>query len=71
MLLLAIVRRVRVVQIPVNYLPRVGESSVTGDFGKTLRLGSQMIRMVVARAGAQPRPATEVVPVDAVDEGLS
>jgi glycosyltransferase involved in cell wall biosynthesis len=47
MLLLAIVRRVRVVQIPVNYLPRVGESSVTGDFGKTLRLGSQMIRMVV------------------------
>jgi glycosyltransferase involved in cell wall biosynthesis len=46
MLLLATRRHVRVVQIPVNYLPRVGESSVTGDFRKTLSLGFRVIGMV-------------------------
>ncbi len=68
MLLLAIVRRVRVVQIPVNYRPRVGESSVTGDFRKTLKLGGKMISMVLAAKLAQRRsmpvryrrPSTEV-----------
>lgn len=55
MLLLATQRHVRVVQIPVNYLPRVGESSVTGDFGKTLSLGAKMIGMVGrARASRVP-----------------
>lgn len=47
MLLLAIIRRARIVQVPVNYYPRVGESSVTGHLGKTIRLGSQMMTMVV------------------------
>jgi glycosyltransferase involved in cell wall biosynthesis len=47
MLMLAIIRRVALVQIPVNYRPRVGESSVTGDFGKTVKLGMLMIRMVL------------------------
>jgi len=36
----------RVVQIPVNYLPRVGESSVTGDRMKAFMLGLEMIRLV-------------------------
>ncbi len=35
--------RVSLVQVPVKYLPRVGESSVTGDRVKTLRLGMSMI----------------------------
>ncbi|MEZ5257518.1 MAG: glycosyltransferase family 2 protein [Ilumatobacteraceae bacterium] len=43
MLLHAVRKRVRVVQVPVRYLPRVGESSVTGDFGKTMKLGLEMI----------------------------
>ena len=47
MLLLAVVRRIKVFQIPVNYRPRVGQSSVTGDFDKTLRLGFLMMWMVV------------------------
>lgn len=47
MLLLAVIRRVKVVQIPVNYLPRVGESSVTGDLRKTLELGFQMMGMII------------------------
>jgi glycosyltransferase involved in cell wall biosynthesis len=47
MLLLAIVRRARIVQVPVNYHPRVGESSVTGDLGKTIALGLEMLAMVL------------------------
>ena len=46
MLLLGVIRGVRLVQVPVNYHPRVGESSVTGHLGKTLELGFEMIRMV-------------------------
>jgi glycosyltransferase involved in cell wall biosynthesis len=63
MLLLAIIRGSRIIQIPVNYHPRVGESSVTGDLGKTIALGLEMLRMVLRMrltAGAfrrRPRPA--------------
>lgn len=35
--------RLPLVQVPVKYLPRVGESSVTGDRVKTMRLGLSMI----------------------------
>jgi dolichol-phosphate mannosyltransferase len=38
------------VQVPVNYRPRVGESAVTGDFMKAVRLGIEMIAIaLVAR----------------------
>jgi glycosyltransferase involved in cell wall biosynthesis len=47
MLMLAVIRHGRIVQVPVNYHPRVGESSVTGDLGKTISLGLEMLRMVV------------------------
>jgi hypothetical protein len=33
------------VQLPVKYQARVGESSVTGSFSKALILGLQMIAM--------------------------
>jgi len=46
MLLLAVVFGAKFVQVPVNYHPRVGQSSVTGDLGKTISLGMEMIRMV-------------------------
>lgn len=39
--------RLTLVQVPVKYLPRVGESSVTGDRVKTFRLGMVMIAMCV------------------------
>ncbi len=48
MLLLSFVRRHRVIQVPVNYHPRVGESSVTGDLGKAVRLGLLMIRLTIS-----------------------
>lgn len=47
MLLLAVVRRNKVVQVPVNYHPRVGNSSVTGHLGKTIQLALEMIMMVL------------------------
>jgi glycosyltransferase involved in cell wall biosynthesis len=47
MLLLAVVRHAKVVQVPVNYRPRIGESSVTGHFGKTVRLGVEMVELVL------------------------
>ncbi len=59
MLLISVVTRARMVQIPVNYHKRVGVSSVTGDFGKTVSLGLEMIRLVlktrVKTIGRRPR----------------
>lgn len=45
MMLLVAKRRMSFVQVPVKYQERVGESSVTGDLGKTIRLGSEMIAL--------------------------
>jgi glycosyltransferase involved in cell wall biosynthesis len=61
MLLTSVVTRARMVQIPVNYHPRVGVSSVTGDFGKTVTLGLEMIRLILKTRlktiGRRPRSA--------------
>lgn len=47
MLLLSVIMRARMVQVPVNYHRRVGQSSVTGELGKTIELGLEMIRLVL------------------------
>jgi glycosyltransferase involved in cell wall biosynthesis len=47
MLLIAVIMRTKLVQVPVNYHPRVGVSSVTGDLGKTVKLGLEMILLVL------------------------
>ncbi|MCC7106382.1 MAG: glycosyltransferase family 2 protein [Chloroflexi bacterium] len=47
MMLLSFVAGLRTIQIPVNYLPRVGASSVTGDLRKAILLGLEMIRVVL------------------------
>jgi glycosyltransferase involved in cell wall biosynthesis len=49
MMLLTAQRRLTMVQVPVKYQPRVGESSVTGDRGKAVGLGLEMIRMCIGR----------------------
>jgi glycosyltransferase involved in cell wall biosynthesis len=43
LMLTTIASGARVVEVPVNYLPRVGVSSVTGDLTKAIKLGLQMI----------------------------
>jgi glycosyltransferase involved in cell wall biosynthesis len=47
MMILSLQSGLKVIQIPVNYLPRVGESSVTGDFRKAFLLGLTMIGLVL------------------------
>src|SRR6185312_5312448 len=47
MMLLSLLHGLRVIQVPVNYLPRVGVSSVTGDMRKAVLLGFSMIGLVV------------------------
>ena len=47
MLLISVITRAQLVQVPVNYHQRVGVSSVTGDLGKTISLGMEMILLVV------------------------
>jgi SAM-dependent methyltransferase len=68
LMLLTITSGARIVEVPVNYLPRVGTSSVTGDTAKAVKLGLQMIayiigfRLRVARARrvkAAPRSIDE------------
>jgi glycosyltransferase involved in cell wall biosynthesis len=47
MMLLSLLHGLRVIQVPVNYLPRIGESSVTGDTRKAIMLGFSMIGLVL------------------------
>ena len=55
MQLLVVAAGDRFVQVPVNYHPRVGESAVTGDFGKAVGLGLDMIRLVVVTRSRRAR----------------
>lgn len=60
LMLLTIVSGARLVEVPVNYLPRVGVSSVTGDLVKAAILGGRMIgfilRFRLATIGRARRP---------------
>jgi glycosyltransferase involved in cell wall biosynthesis len=47
LMLLTITSGARVVEVPVNYLPRVGVSAVTGDMRKAIRLGFEMIAFIL------------------------
>ena len=47
MMLLSLLLGLRVIQVPVNYLPRIGVSSVTGDMRKAVMLGVSMIGLVL------------------------
>jgi len=46
MMLQVIRNKIRYIEIPVNYLERVGESSVTGSFWKSFKLGLRMIFLI-------------------------
>ena len=47
MVILALKRGLRVIEIPVNYRGRVGESKITGTLKGTLRTGTRMILLIV------------------------
>jgi hypothetical protein len=54
-LMLALVARDTVVQVPVNYHPRIGTSAVTGDTRTAIRLGLQMMWLVLSMRIRPPR----------------
>jgi glycosyltransferase involved in cell wall biosynthesis len=54
-MLLTIVSGARFVEVPVNYLPRVGVSSVTGNRVEALRVGLRMIELVLRFRRRAPR----------------
>ena len=66
-LMLVIVSGARFVEIPVNYLPRVGISSVTGDPLKAFWLGLKMIALVI---GFRLRAPRRLPRPDAFDVGV-
>jgi glycosyltransferase involved in cell wall biosynthesis len=47
MVILALRKRLKVIEIPVNYRGRVGESKITGSFMGALRTGLRMIGLIV------------------------
>ncbi len=55
LMLLTIRSGVRFVEVPVNYLPRVGTSSVTGNRLKAVVLGLRMIALVLGSRRSSPR----------------
>ncbi len=65
-MLLTILSGARFVEVPVNYLPRVGVSSVTGDPLKAVAVGLRMIQLVLnyrrMTGWRQARPPAFVAP---------
>lgn len=54
-MLLTILSGARFVEVPVNYLPRVGKSSVTGHPIKAVHVGLRMIELVLRMRRRAPR----------------
>jgi glycosyltransferase involved in cell wall biosynthesis len=54
-MLLAIVSGARFVEVPVNYLPRVGVSAVTGSPVKAIGVGVRMIALALSMRRLAPR----------------
>ena len=48
MMILALKKRLRTLEIPVNYRPRRGESKITGQKKKAFVLGLRMMRLIVS-----------------------
>ena len=55
MMLLTIASGARFVEIPVNYLPRVGTSSVTGSLRNAIGIGLRMILLILDFRRRTPR----------------
>jgi glycosyltransferase involved in cell wall biosynthesis len=47
MVILGLKRRLRIIEVPVNYRGRVGDSKITGSLGGTLRTGFRMIGIIL------------------------
>jgi glycosyltransferase involved in cell wall biosynthesis len=62
MVILALRAGIKIIEVPVNYRGRVGESKITGNFKGVLRTGLRMIGLILGykfRKPASTRPAPE------------
>lgn len=62
MVILALQAGIRIIEVPVNYRGRVGESKITGNWKGVLRTGLRMIGLILGykfRKPAFPRPAPD------------
>ncbi|HYP56627.1 MAG TPA: glycosyltransferase family 2 protein [Solirubrobacterales bacterium] len=66
-MLLAITSGARFVEIPVNYLPRVGISSVTGNRLVAIGLGLRMIALILRFRLRAPRRLPRPSPFDGIE----
>lgn len=48
MVILALLAHIPMVEISINYCPRIGQSKITGKVGRAIRVGLRMIGMVIA-----------------------
>lgn len=46
--ILCIINNLKIVEIPLNYRPRIGESKITGNFIKAVKTGFYMIFLIVS-----------------------
>ena len=49
MVISALKLKLRIIEVPVNYRGRVGDSKITGNFAGAVRTGTSMIRLILAR----------------------
>jgi glycosyltransferase involved in cell wall biosynthesis len=70
-MLLTIVSGARFVEVPVNYLPRVGTSSVTGNPVAAVQVGLRMIQLLLRVRGLSRRRPMRPPPraIDRSDDG--
>lgn len=73
MMVVSILKKKRMIQVPVNYTKRVGTSSVTGSLPVAVRLGLQMIGLILGyrlRSWLRPRAfeAADLPRVDVLGE---
>src|SRR5918911_5242705 len=47
MVCLALLNHLRIVEVPVNYRTRVGESKITGSMQTAIRVGVRMVRLIL------------------------
>lgn len=70
MMVLSILMKRKIIQIPVNYSKRVGTSSVTGNTWVAVQVGLQMIRLIVSyrlRSWFKPSQFAQLRPLPRVD----
>jgi len=70
MMVLSILMKRKIIQIPVNYSKRVGTSSVTGNTWVAVRVGLQMIRLIIdyrLRSWFAPAQFAPLAPLPRVD----